>query len=82
MDVEFHQLDLRLEHLRARSFQWQRRLLSSLAEVGQQTPIVVVAVADEANRYVVPPVRSLAYSEARAFTKNAKLALTLRLATF
>lgn len=53
MDVEFHQLDLRLEHLRARSPQRQRRLLSSLAEMGQQTPIVVVAVADELNRYVV-----------------------------
>ena len=53
MDVEFHQLDLRLEHLRARSPQRQRRLLSSLAEAGQQTPIVVVAVAGEANRYVV-----------------------------
>ncbi|MEO8381316.1 MAG: ParB N-terminal domain-containing protein [Acidobacteriota bacterium] len=52
MDVEFHQLDRRLEHLRVRSPQRERRLVASLAEAGQQTPIVVVA-AEEANRYVV-----------------------------
>ena len=52
MDVEFHQLERRLEHLRVRSPQRQRRLLASLAEAGQQTPIVVVA-AEEANRYLV-----------------------------
>jgi len=52
MDVEFHQLDRRLEHLRVRSPQRQRRLLASLAEAGQQTPIVVVA-AEEPNRYLV-----------------------------
>lgn len=52
MDVEFHQLDRRLGHLRVRSPQRQRRLVASLAEVGQQTPIVVVA-AEEPNRYLV-----------------------------
>jgi len=43
MQLEFHQLDRRWEHLRVRSAQRQRRLLASLAGSGQQTPIVVVA---------------------------------------
>ena len=43
MQLEFHQLDRRWEHLRVRHAARQRRLLASLAEVGQQTPIVVVA---------------------------------------
>jgi ParB family chromosome partitioning protein len=53
MQLEFHQLDRRWEHLRARHPARQRRLLASLAEAGQQTPIVVVAAADQADRYVV-----------------------------
>jgi hypothetical protein len=44
MQLEFHQLDRRWEHLRVRHPARQRRLLASLAEAGQQTPIVVVAV--------------------------------------
>ena len=52
MQLEFHQLDRRWEHLRVRHPQRQRRLLASLAESGQQTPIVVVA-ADAPNRYLV-----------------------------
>ncbi len=42
MDLELHQLDRRYEALRTRSARRERRLLSSLSEVGQQTPIVVV----------------------------------------
>jgi ParB/RepB/Spo0J family partition protein len=53
MQLEFHQLDRRWEHLRVRHPAQQRRLLASLAEVGQQTPIVVVAVEGQADRYVV-----------------------------
>jgi ParB family transcriptional regulator, chromosome partitioning protein len=53
MQLEFHQLDRRWEHLRVRHPQRQRRLLASLAEVGQQTPIVVVAAAGESDRYLV-----------------------------
>jgi ParB family transcriptional regulator, chromosome partitioning protein len=53
MQLEFHQLDRRWEHLRVRHPARQRRLLASLAEVGQQTPIVVVAAEDQADRYVV-----------------------------
>ena len=47
------QLDRRWEHLRARQPGRQRRLLASLATAGQQTPIVVAAVADHPDRYLV-----------------------------
>src|SRR5215813_13950134 len=53
MKLEFHQLDRRYEHLRVRNRQRQQRLLGSLAETGQQTPIVVVAVSGETDRYRV-----------------------------
>jgi len=43
MQLEFHQLDRRWEHLRVRHPARQRRLLASLAKSGQQLPIVVVA---------------------------------------
>lgn len=42
MDVEFHQLDLRYEALRRRSPAREARLTASLAEIGQQAPVVVV----------------------------------------
>jgi len=53
MQLEFHQLERRWEHLRVRHAGRHRRLLASLAEVGQQTPIVVVAVEGRADGYVV-----------------------------
>src|SRR5271165_4205872 len=53
MQLEFHQLDRRWEHLRVRHPVRQRRLLASLAESGQQSPIVVVAAEGPADRYVV-----------------------------
>jgi ParB/RepB/Spo0J family partition protein len=53
MQLEFHQLDRPWEHLRVRHAARQRRLLASLAESGQQTPIVVVAAEGQADRYVV-----------------------------
>ena len=49
-DLEFHQLDLRYEGLRVRRPERERRLLASLAERGQQVPIVVIALAGEANQ--------------------------------
>ena len=52
MQLEFYQLDRRWEHLRVREPHRQRRLLASLAESGQQTPIVVVA-AGPPDRYLV-----------------------------
>jgi ParB family chromosome partitioning protein len=53
MQLEFHQLDRRWEHLRVRHPQRQRHLLASLADAGQQTPIVVVAAAGQPDRYLV-----------------------------
>jgi len=50
MDLELHQLDRRYEALRTRSVRRERRLLASLSEVGQQTPIVVVR---DGERWVV-----------------------------
>jgi ParB/RepB/Spo0J family partition protein len=42
MELEFHQLDLRHAPLRVRQPARERRLLASLADIGQQMPIVVV----------------------------------------
>jgi len=42
MELEFHQLELRYDQLRIVRPEQERRLLSSLAEIGQQVPIVVV----------------------------------------
>ena len=53
MQLEFHQLERRWEHLRVCHPARQRRLLASLVEAGQQTPIVVVAAEGQADRYVV-----------------------------
>ena len=53
MRLEFHQLDRRGEHLRVRHPARYRRLVASLATSGQQTPIVVVAVEDQSDRYLV-----------------------------
>ena len=52
MQLELHQLDRYWEHLRVSSPQRQRRLLASLAESGQQTPIVVVAAESQPDRYI------------------------------
>jgi ParB/RepB/Spo0J family partition protein len=53
MQLEFHQLERRWEHLRVHQPHRQRRLMASLAESGQQTPIVVVLCAEERDRYLV-----------------------------
>jgi ParB/RepB/Spo0J family partition protein len=53
MQLEFHQLDRRWEHLRVREPHRQRHLLASLAESGQQAPIVVVVSKDNNERYLV-----------------------------
>jgi ParB-like chromosome segregation protein Spo0J len=52
MQLEFHQLDRRWEHLRVHQPRRQRQLMASLAESGQQTPIVVVST-DHPDRYLV-----------------------------
>jgi len=53
MELEFHQLDLRYEDLRVCRPEREKRLLASLAERGQQVPIVVIALAGEPNRFLV-----------------------------
>jgi ParB family transcriptional regulator, chromosome partitioning protein len=53
MQLEFHQLDRRWEHLRVRQPHLQRRLMASLAESGQQTPIVVILCPEHRDRYLV-----------------------------
>ncbi len=53
MDLEFHQLELRYEHLRVRRPDRERRLLASLAATGQQVPIVAVPIEGQADRYLV-----------------------------
>ena len=42
MNLELHQLDLRYEKLRTRKPEAERKLMASLAEIGQQMPVVVV----------------------------------------
>jgi ParB-like chromosome segregation protein Spo0J len=53
MQLEFHQLERRGEHLRVQHPQQQKRLLASLADSDQQTPIVVVPLENQPNRYAV-----------------------------
>ena len=53
VQLEFHQLDRRWEHLRVRHPGWECRFLASLAESGQQVPIVMVAADGQPNRFVV-----------------------------
>src|SRR5260370_22851803 len=50
VQVELHQLTLRYEHLRKRHPRQERALLSSLSEIDQLLPIVVVS---EAERFVL-----------------------------
>lgn len=51
MELELHQLELRYEALRKHDPRRERRLIASIADVGQQMPIVVVAT--DGGRWVV-----------------------------
>ena len=51
MELEFHQLDLRYEHLRRHNPQAERQLLAALADNGQKVPVVVLALGQD--RYVL-----------------------------
>lgn len=51
--MEFHQLELRYERLKVVRPEQERRMLASLAEIGQQVPIVVVQEAAEAPFVVI-----------------------------
>ena len=48
--MEWYQLDLRYERLRRRHPAHERQLLASVAELGQQTPIIVI---HPASRFIV-----------------------------
>jgi ParB/RepB/Spo0J family partition protein len=52
IDVELGQLEMRYEKLRRRNARKERQLVASLAQAGQQLPVVVVAGA-QANTYVL-----------------------------
>lgn len=52
MEIDLHQLELRFEALRTKSVKKERRLMASLALLGQQLPVVVVR-DEEPSRYVV-----------------------------
>jgi len=67
VDVDLHLLDLRYEALRKRSPAVERQLLASLAEVGQQSPIVVVEAADDARVVVID-----GYKRVRALRRLAR----------
>lgn len=53
MQLEMQQLERRWEHLRLREPHRQRQLMASLAEGGQQSPIIVVPAENDTGRYVV-----------------------------
>ena len=52
VDIDLHRLELRFESLRTKSVIKERRLMASLAAMGQQLPLVVVR-SEEASRYVL-----------------------------
>ncbi len=52
MDIELNQLELRYEKLRRRNANKERQLVASLAENGQQLPVVVISTG-EPNCYVL-----------------------------
>jgi ParB/RepB/Spo0J family partition protein len=59
VELEFHQLALRYERLKVVRPEPERRLLASLAEVGQQVPIVVVQEATDGSFVVIDGYKRL-----------------------
>ncbi len=53
MNLEFHQLELRYERLRVIRPEQERRLMTSLADIGQQVPIVVIRDLNESRFAVI-----------------------------
>ena len=60
MELEFHQLALRYERLKVVRPEPERRLLASLAEVGQQVPIVVVQEGTDGSFVVIDGYKRVA----------------------
>jgi ParB family transcriptional regulator, chromosome partitioning protein len=46
VDIDLHRLELRYDDLRIRDAARRRRLIASVAEIGQQVPVVVIAEGD------------------------------------
>ena len=46
MDIDLHQLELRHRDLRIRDGDRRRRLIGSIAEIGQQVPVIVIREAE------------------------------------
>lgn len=65
VQLEIHQLDQRYAALRIASRSRQRRLVASLLEHGQQTPVTVVPHVEEPDRYVLID----GYARVRALTE-------------
>lgn len=53
MELDFHQIDERYKSLRLRNPSYERRLLASLAALGQRVPVVVVADSEASDRFVL-----------------------------
>lgn len=53
MQIELHLLDLKYEDLKVRNAREEKRLVGSVAQQGQVSPIVVVASTEGAGRFVV-----------------------------
>ena len=53
MELEFHQLEMRYEHLRVRRPEREHKLPASLSATGQQVPIVVVPLKTSPDRFLV-----------------------------
>jgi len=53
MNLELHQIEPRYESLRRTSPGRERQLCGSLADIGQQNPVVIVATAEVRDRYVL-----------------------------
>jgi ParB family chromosome partitioning protein len=51
--LEFHQLELTYQATRASNAKRRAQLVASICEHGQQSPVVVVELADQAGRYVL-----------------------------
>lgn len=71
MDLEWHQLDLRYESLRRRAPERERRLLASLAQSGQQVPVVVVGGEGGAWTLIDGYKRARALKQLKADTVHA-----------
>ena len=53
IELELHQIEPRYESLRRKSVGRERHLCGSLADIGQQSPVVIVAATDDTDRYVL-----------------------------